>query len=116
MIQVGSCEKCGAPIYSPSDWNGVIPPPASFTCNCGVSATGSPRFIMTQDQARTLLEKGGYAVISEERLAALEAVAEIVRHHACCEGVGDYVQQSNEMKVALFRLDAARKGEGHADP
>lgn len=43
-------------------------------------------------------------------VAALEAVAEIVRHHACCEGVGDYVQQSNEMKVALARLDAARKG------
>ena len=32
--QVGSCPKCGAPIYSPSVWHAVTPPPITYTCNC----------------------------------------------------------------------------------
>lgn len=31
---VGNCPKCGAPIYSPSVWMGVTPPPVTYTCNC----------------------------------------------------------------------------------
>ena len=34
MIQVGSCPHCGAPIYAPSPWNGVTPPPPQYTCAC----------------------------------------------------------------------------------
>jgi len=33
--QVGSCPHCGAPIYSPTVWHGVTPPPVTFTCQCG---------------------------------------------------------------------------------
>lgn len=32
--QVGSCPVCGAPIYAPTEWNGVIPPPSIKTCGC----------------------------------------------------------------------------------
>jgi len=31
---IGSCPKCGAPIYAPSMWHGITPPPPIFTCNC----------------------------------------------------------------------------------
>ena len=31
---VGSCPHCGAPIYSPTVWMGVTPPPAIPSCNC----------------------------------------------------------------------------------
>ncbi len=32
--QSGSCPKCGAPIYVPTVWHGVTPPPPRYTCNC----------------------------------------------------------------------------------
>ena len=32
--QVGHCPKCGAPIYSPMEWHGTVPPPAMYTCVC----------------------------------------------------------------------------------
>lgn len=31
---VGSCPQCGAPIYVPSIWSGVIPPTPQYSCNC----------------------------------------------------------------------------------
>lgn len=31
---VGSCPKCGAPIYAESPWWGVTPPPSRYSCNC----------------------------------------------------------------------------------
>lgn len=31
---VGHCPKCGAPIYSPGEWWGVLPPPPQYTCFC----------------------------------------------------------------------------------
>ncbi len=31
---VGSCPKCGAPIYTYTVWHGTIPPPPIYTCNC----------------------------------------------------------------------------------
>lgn len=34
FTQVGSCLKCGAPIYVPSVWMGVVPPPPQYTCGC----------------------------------------------------------------------------------
>jgi len=39
--QVGQCPKCGAPIYVPSIWHSITPPPNEFTCNCssGISPT-----------------------------------------------------------------------------
>lgn len=40
--KVGSCPKCGAPIYSPSIWHGVTPPPVSYSCSCaGISGMGA---------------------------------------------------------------------------
>ena len=33
--QVGSCPKCGAPIYSYAGaWFSILPPPSYHTCNC----------------------------------------------------------------------------------
>ena len=34
LTQVGSCPHCGAPIYSPTVWHGITPPPAQYTCHC----------------------------------------------------------------------------------
>ena len=31
---VGYCPKCGAPIYAPTVWMGVTPPPVYYTCEC----------------------------------------------------------------------------------
>ena len=33
-VQVGSCPQCGAPIYQPSVWWGILPPPNTYSCNC----------------------------------------------------------------------------------
>lgn len=33
-VQIGSCPKCGAPIYSPAMWNSIFPSPSIRTCNC----------------------------------------------------------------------------------
>ena len=32
--KVGSCPKCGAPIYAPTVWHGILPPPPIYTCGC----------------------------------------------------------------------------------
>lgn len=32
--QVGSCPQCGAPIYVPTVYHSIMPPPNHFTCNC----------------------------------------------------------------------------------
>ena len=32
--QVGSCPKCGAPLYAPTLWMGIIPPPSIPSCSC----------------------------------------------------------------------------------
>jgi hypothetical protein len=34
MTIVGHCPHCGAPIYSPTVWHGVIPPAVIYSCNC----------------------------------------------------------------------------------
>jgi hypothetical protein len=31
---VGNCPKCGAPIYAPTIWHGILPPPNQYTCSC----------------------------------------------------------------------------------
>lgn len=31
---VGHCPKCGAPIYVPSVWISITPPPNTYSCNC----------------------------------------------------------------------------------
>ena len=31
---VGYCPKCGAPMYVPTVWMGVIPPPVTRSCGC----------------------------------------------------------------------------------
>ena len=32
--QVGTCPRCGAPIYSPSVWMSILPPPSIPSCSC----------------------------------------------------------------------------------
>src|SRR5574337_1129285 len=32
--QVGSCPRCGAPIYAPHIWHAIVPPPNHYTCGC----------------------------------------------------------------------------------
>lgn len=41
MTIVGACPKCGSPIYAPSVWNGITPPPSTHTCGCFAKAVGS---------------------------------------------------------------------------
>ena len=36
--QTGACPKCGSPIYSPSSWMSITPPPSYHTCGCFVTA------------------------------------------------------------------------------
>jgi hypothetical protein len=36
---VGYCPKCGAPIYAPSVWNAITPPPSYKTCTCFPEST-----------------------------------------------------------------------------
>jgi hypothetical protein len=31
---IGHCPKCGAPIYVPSSWNSITPPPNTYSCSC----------------------------------------------------------------------------------
>ncbi len=31
---VGHCPKCGAPIYTPSNWMSITPPPNTYSCSC----------------------------------------------------------------------------------
>jgi len=33
-MQFVPCPKCGAPIYLPSVWHGITPPPQTPSCNC----------------------------------------------------------------------------------
>ena len=32
--QIGSCPQCGAPIYVPTVWGGIIPPSPMYSCGC----------------------------------------------------------------------------------
>lgn len=33
-VVVDNCLNCGAPVYSPTLWQGIIPPPLTRTCGC----------------------------------------------------------------------------------
>lgn len=45
-VQVGACPKCGAPIYAPSTWMSIQPPPSYPTCHC---AGGPPEYYTTHN-------------------------------------------------------------------
>ena len=51
---VGSCPKCGAPVYAPLDWNAIIPPPSIPSCACNPRAahqtTTTTTVILNQKQ------------------------------------------------------------------
>lgn len=34
FVTVGSCPRCGAPIYAPSPWFSITAPPSYMTCTC----------------------------------------------------------------------------------
>lgn len=38
---VGNCPQCGSPLYIPSVWHGITPPPTTRSCWCPVR-TPSP--------------------------------------------------------------------------
>ena len=46
FVTVGSCPKCGAPVYTYTAWQGVVPPPAMYSCSCRYyeSDTGGPHY------------------------------------------------------------------------
>lgn len=49
---VGTCPRCGAPIYQFAGiWNAVIPPPLEYTCNCFSSRT----YTTTSNRETTLV-------------------------------------------------------------
>jgi hypothetical protein len=50
MTVVGSCPKCGAPVYGPAAWMGITPPPSTPSCAC---STGVIRTTITSEP-RTL--------------------------------------------------------------
>lgn len=33
-VQTSTCPKCGAPIYVPMMWHGIMPPPPMYSCAC----------------------------------------------------------------------------------
>lgn len=39
--QVGSCPKCGSPVYAPSMWGSILPPPSTPSCSC--NSDGRPK-------------------------------------------------------------------------
>lgn len=53
--QVGSCPKCGAPIYVPTMWHSIMPPPPIYTCSCAghVNATTTDRIVIRPDTKDT---------------------------------------------------------------
>lgn len=44
--QVGSCPRCGAPVYAESPWHGITPPPSRPSCGCA-GGLGYPSEITT---------------------------------------------------------------------
>lgn len=36
---VSNCVNCGAPIWIPTTWQGITPPPSNFSCTCKGSPT-----------------------------------------------------------------------------
>lgn len=47
----GACQRCGAPIYVPFVWHGVIPLPPTYTCSCNGTG-GTPGVTITPTTAR----------------------------------------------------------------
>lgn len=57
---IGSCPKCGAPIFTYSMWHGVTPPPPLYTCGCFPGAkqiTSSGTVIVSSDGKSEVKEK-----------------------------------------------------------
>lgn len=58
---VGHCPKCGAPIYAPSMWHGIIPPPSQYSCNChsniGTIISQSSQAIEEKNNNKDILKK-----------------------------------------------------------
>ena len=36
---VGTCPTCGAPIWTPTNWMSITPPPIQYSCDCHQSKT-----------------------------------------------------------------------------
>lgn len=67
--QVGSCPKCGAPIYVPTAWFGITNPPNEYTCNCVEqpktvvsTSTIAPSNTLPEEPIEIRELKGGYRV------------------------------------------------------
>lgn len=58
--KVGSCPRCGAPVYMTPDWDRVsAPPSATYTCGCVSDNFGIPKLENRMPQSNNLIfEKG----------------------------------------------------------
>ena len=62
--QVGSCPKCGAPIYVPSIWHGITPPPNEYTCGCSQESTIISAYPLSNISSGTVnIDQYGYPKI-----------------------------------------------------
>jgi len=61
FTQVGSCPHCGAPLYSPMAWWGIMPPPVQYSCNCAAGKQG----VVTTDNTYTISTKGTSGATNE---------------------------------------------------
>jgi len=39
---IGTCPRCGAPIYTHAVWHSVTPPPPIYSCQCRLSMKEKP--------------------------------------------------------------------------
>lgn len=56
---VGHCPHCGAPVYAPTIWHGVTPPPSTPSCGCTRPTTRTVVTDSTNDR--------GWRVYSKKR-------------------------------------------------
>lgn len=58
---VGHCPHCGAPVYAPTVWNSILPPPSTPSCGCAArthvtintNTSGYPPLLSRPDAPKT---------------------------------------------------------------
>lgn len=54
-VIVDHCPKCGAPIWVPSNWWSILPPPPMYTCACAPRLkiiTTTSTYVVSEELAR----------------------------------------------------------------
>jgi len=100
MNKCGSCPRCGAPFYNPSDWMSITPPPVYKTCTCfpenNIRITTGIDFNFGIDGVSLIEERDPYYENSIERLEdeieklkkENEILTNVVMDYASCDDVG----------------------------